>query len=391
MTAIFITRSSSPFHADDLLKGMDDLDKVRLVRHYLVDRLVGRRDLVDDAFVLAADDTARLLFQIFQIEFLVGGIPAHEAAGTVRAGVEALRRALAAHDIAASAHAAGDDAELARAGADRSLAREPDRFAVVLFALDVIVVAVDRRARYFERRQMAAHGVQNQLHHFLAVGARVVLRPADRLDVVVEVLRVLREVGEVRVGQANIVPLRILLRQLDEVGPDRVADAAAAGVQHRPHAIRLIEADLDEMVAAAQRAELVRPARVAPDPLPDPSMLVKYLSQPLLELLSCAGTRIAVAVLAEAHRHVPADLGKDLLQRAFIEFVAGEREPRRHHATADVDADRGRNDGPLGRNHRADGGANTEVNVRHRRHVMMHERQARNIDELGARLRFDLP
>src|SRR4051812_48263358 len=111
-------------------------------------------------------------------------IPAHPAPGAVGARMEAVRRAFAAHDEAARAHAAGNDAELALTGADGALAGEPHLLAEVRLALDIVVVAVDGGARYFEARQVPAHGIEHELHHLLAVGARVVLRPADRLDVV---------------------------------------------------------------------------------------------------------------------------------------------------------------------------------------------------------------
>jgi hypothetical protein len=42
----------------------------------------------------------------------------------------------------------------------------------------------------------------------------------------------------------------------DGGGADGLADVARSGVQHDPHRTRLIEADLDEVVAAAQRTEL---------------------------------------------------------------------------------------------------------------------------------------
>ena len=47
--------------------------------------------------------------------------------------------------------------------------------------------------------------VEHQVHHLLAVGARVVLRPAHRLDVVVEVLRALGEVSEIAVRQLQLI------------------------------------------------------------------------------------------------------------------------------------------------------------------------------------------
>ena len=65
-----------------------------------------------------------------------------------------------------------------------------------------------------------------------------------------------REIGEVLVGQVDEPLAHVLLRQLDEEAADRVADAARAGMEHHPHRIRFVEAELDEVVAAAQRAQL---------------------------------------------------------------------------------------------------------------------------------------
>ena len=53
--------------------------------------------------------------------------------------------------------------------------------------------------------------------------------------------------------------LHVLLRQGDEVLPDSVADPARAGVEHQPDRLVLVEADLDEMIAGAEGAEVVLP------------------------------------------------------------------------------------------------------------------------------------
>src|SRR3954464_9927520 len=104
-------------------------------------------------------------------------IAAHPAPSTMRAGMEAFRCAFAAHDVAARTHAAGDDAQIAGAGANRALAGEPHLLAVMRLALDIVVMAVDRGAGDFEGRQVTPHGFEHEVHHLLAVRARVVLRP----------------------------------------------------------------------------------------------------------------------------------------------------------------------------------------------------------------------
>ena len=53
------------------------------------------------------------------------------------------------------------------------------------------------------------------------------------------------------------------LGQLDEVRADGVAHAARARVQHEPDETRLIQADLDEVVARAQRAQVLAVVGVA--------------------------------------------------------------------------------------------------------------------------------
>ena len=93
-------------------------------------------------------------------------------------------------------------------------------------------------------------------HHHPPVQRREILRPADRLDIIVEMVGPFREIGEVLVRQVDEPFAHVLLRQLDEEAADRVADAARARMEHHPHAVRLVEAELDEVVAGAERAEM---------------------------------------------------------------------------------------------------------------------------------------
>src|SRR5262245_52357129 len=110
---------------------MYDLDEVVLVRHDLVDVLVGAGDFVDDAAILAADHARGLRLEVGGRKLLLRLRATHAPAGAVRARVETVGRPLAAHDIAARTHAARDDAELALPCADRAFARNPDVGAIV--------------------------------------------------------------------------------------------------------------------------------------------------------------------------------------------------------------------------------------------------------------------
>src|SRR5215467_4695275 len=247
------------FDTHDLLQRVRDLDEVGLVGHHAVDVLVRSGDLVEHALVLAALDAARLLLEVGAREAALRLGAAHAAPRAVGAGAERLRIALAADDVRARAHAAGDDAELALARADRPLAGDVDALAEMRLPLDVVVVAVDRLVRRLESRQFAPQRAEDQIHHLAPVGERVVLRPTDGLDVVVESPGALVEPGQVAVGQMNIPLLHRVARLSDEILADAVAHAAAARVQHHPDVTALVQAYLDEVVAAAERAHLPDP------------------------------------------------------------------------------------------------------------------------------------
>lgn len=93
--------------------------------------------------------------------------------------------------------------------------------------------------------------------HQLAIHPRIFLCPVDGLDVFVEQLRALAHKGEVAVGEPDLVALHLAPRKVDEMSSDAIAGAAAAAVQHHPDAIILIEADFDEVIAAAERSQLL--------------------------------------------------------------------------------------------------------------------------------------
>lgn len=71
----------------------------------------------------------------------------------------------------------------------------------------------------------------------------------------------LGEVGQVLVGEVDHPLLHVLLGQLDEVVGHGVADPAAARVQHDPDLVGLVQADLDEMVATAERWHHIKAPR----------------------------------------------------------------------------------------------------------------------------------
>ena len=370
---------------------MHDLDQILLRRHHRVDRLVGSRGLVDHVGVLAAFDVCGGLDVVVERDQLLRGGAAHHPAGAVAAAAEAVLVAEAAHDEALRAHAARDDAQFALARAHRALAGHVHVLAEVVLHLHVVVVAVHRLGLGLERLgDDLAHRLDHMTHHDLAVHARVTLRPVDREHVVRVVLAAFRQVREVLVRQVDHPALHLLLRQLDEVGADGVADAARTGVQHEPHALFLVETDLDEMVAGAERAEMVEvvgllQARVA---LAD---LVEIRDQ-LRPALDRQHRRVLPCALVASATCGAATMRHGALDRAahFGEVVRQvarhQRGARGDHAAADVHAHRRRDDRADGRHHRTHRRALAQMHVGHHRDPAVDEGQLRDIAQLVAGL-----
>src|SRR6266436_3329007 len=95
-------------------------------------------------------------------------------------------------------------------------------------------------------------------HHQVAVPAGKILRPFNSFDVIIEVLGAFREIRQVLVRQVDEKFLHVLAGHFDEVAAHAVAYSSRTAVQHKPDAFRFIEADFDEVVAGAQRSEMIR-------------------------------------------------------------------------------------------------------------------------------------
>ena len=255
---------------------------------------------------------------------------------------------------------------------DGALAAEPDVLAEVPLALREVVVAVDPLLLLHGRADPVGELAHHPVHHLLAVEQGESLRPAELGDVAVELGRALDQVGEVGVRQRDPPRLHRRLGDLDVRLGDLVADAPAARVQEQPDRVRLVEADLDEVVAAAQRAELQLPVAGVR------RRVEAGLGCQRLELGDARlGGRDDLAVVGAGRgRHGPLDL---LAQGPAVGRQVGRRELRAHgdHAAADVDADGGRHHGAERRDHRPDGGAEAQVGVGHQREVREYERHRR--------------
>ena len=94
------------------------------------------------------------------------------------------------------------------------------------------------------------------VHHLLTVAPGVALRPQHVRHVGIELRAALRQPGEIVVLEDLSLFLGDQASRLDVARGQLVSDAAAARVQHDPDAVALVEADLDEVIAAAEAAEL---------------------------------------------------------------------------------------------------------------------------------------
>jgi len=151
------------------------------------------------------------------------------------------------------------------------------------------------------------------------------------------------------------------------VGADFVADAARPRVQRQPDGALRILGQLDEVIAAAERAECEAPVLVV-------LIGVEALGQG--ERFEAANPRRGCrselrVVLAGAHRNAPLDALADAPQ--VWDVVAPQRRAHGDHAAADVDTHRRGNDRAIGRQHRADRRALAVMAIRHYRDVLEHE------------------
>ena len=90
------------------------------------------------------------------------------------------------------------------------------------------------------------------------------------------------------------------------------------------------------------------------------------------------------AIIRTAVRHRLLNRCADAMKIVW-QMVGVQRSLHRHHAAANIDTDRRRNDGATSRNHASDGRTDAPMHVRHRRHPLVDERQLRDIQKLLAR------
>ena len=244
----------------------------------------------------------------------------------------------------------------------------------MLLLLGVVVVALHPLQLADRLAHEVGEALHDAVHHLVAVGQRVVLRPAQLPDVGPELVGALHQIRQVEVGQGDPPLLHRLPGDADVMLRDLVAHAARARVQEQPHPALFVGGHLDEVVARAEGAELqLPPARVRAGV---EARLLRLGRQPFHP--RARGGRQLLVGAARRERHRALD-GVTQRRQIGAQLVGMELRPHRRHPAPDVHADRRRDDRPEGRDDRTHGRALAQVRVRHQGDVRVDERQQRSL------------
>src|SRR5699024_4923883 len=225
-------------------------------------RSVSGRDLIDPGVARSVDDPPHGLVEISGGEPLLCLGARHPSPRAMRRGEQGGRVAPAADDVRAGPHRARDTAHAALGGVDGPLTREPHGRALDLDLLGVVVVTVHPlRLSGVVVAEEPAELTEEAVHHLVPVEPGETLRPPQLREVLPELRRPLAEVGVIGVREPHTRVPTLLPGDRDVLLGDLVTDAATPGVEEAPHRPRLVEAQLDEVVASAETAQLLTPPR----------------------------------------------------------------------------------------------------------------------------------
>ena len=207
-------------------------------------------------------------------------------------------------------------------------------------AARVVVVALDCLVTHGERGQRLGECFEARLGHRAPILVSVVLSDGECFPVPIEGPGSLVEPSEIAIRQPSIEPLGFFSCALDEVLTDRRAERATPAVQHQPHALGLVEAELNEVVPAPERSEAQAPGLVELlAPFRDLRSSLQHLVDALLERsYSGFGAAFELRVSREPDRYSRLDC---LAHRAQVVGQLAGLEVESHcvHAAPDVDAD----------------------------------------------------
>ena len=366
-------RAVLSLHADDLLQGGNNLYEIFLLLHDLFDGLIRAGNFVENATVFAAFHPFRLRDQIVEAVGFLGFRPGHQTPRAVGATAKAVSVALAFDDIGLRSHGAGNDAVVFFLRTHGSLAGDVNAFAKVNLFFGVVVVAVHLQQR-FERLAPADVFFDDPLeprHHDLTVRASVVLRPLQIAPVGIKFGGAGDEVGEVGIGETLSRHAGQFFSGADVGLGQHVADVPRAGVQHEPDALFFVEANFDEVVAAAEGAELFAGFFLE-------ALHAEVQVAELTPSLPVGGFFFDFLVFVEADGDVGFDIRTDFLELAF-QAIARIGGLDGTHAAADVHAHGSRHDRFLGGDDGTDEGPFAQVNVGHQGDMFEDEGKGSNV------------
>jgi hypothetical protein len=216
----------------------------------------------------------------------------------------------------------------------------------------------------------------------------VLLCPANSLEVVIEVLGVLREVGQIHVRKIDEKALHITTRQLDKVAAHSVAHATRTGVKHEPDLTDFIQANLDEVISGPQRSQMICVvAAVKLGVLGQNRIITRLQLAPNVhgtarDFTPCATVAHATMVGTPVrHSHLDGFAHRLQIVRQLAGIEAGSHG---HHAATDIDTHRSRNNRTLGRDHAAHCCTDSPVHIGHCGDPLKYERHLRSIEQLLA-------
>ncbi|AEI09692.1 hypothetical protein CRES_1336 [Corynebacterium resistens DSM 45100] len=354
-------------HLPQLVRNFHELGGVG---HNGVNILIGIRDLVDPSLARPIDDPLHSSGEVVRREQFAGLRAREATTGAVRRGTKRGAVPSPLDDIAGCAHRTRDQRLYPRICADGALAGKPHLAPEVFLGRGVVVVTVDALDFLEFAPDKISHAFDETIHHLLSVQPREPLRPVKVGDVCIELRCALDEVGQVLRRQADPILRAVLLSCEDVLLRDPVAHSARARVEEQPHAILFVQAQFDEVVAAAQRPQLLPPLRRV-------RKIHTVFIRHRLELLDPSTNRLALdlrVVIPRRQRNGALDRVAQHLQVFAFDVFAGVRGFDANHPAADIHSNGGRNDGAVRSEDRAYGGSHTDVGVWHQGYVREYER-----------------
>src|SRR5437867_5904353 len=150
------------------------------------------------------------------------------------------------------------------------------------------------------------------------------------------------KVREILIRKVDHPSAHVLFRQLDEVLSDAISNTARAAVQYDPDALRLVEADLDEVIPSAERAEVIEVVTLSQTGmLGDDRGVLRLEMRPHLDRprrrIPPRPSVVPPAAVGPPVRHSRLDRRSKSV-KIIRQIRRAKRCPNGHHPAADIDA-----------------------------------------------------